>query len=63
MYRIEKNWKIRVLVQDNGSTHTSKLAQQHWTRQKEQELYLFFLPSYCSETNRIELEWLHTKRD
>ncbi|MFN9545946.1 MAG: transposase [Cyanobacteriota bacterium] len=54
---------MRVLVQDNGSTHTSKLAQQHWTRQKEQELYLFFLPSYCSETNRIELEWLHTKRD
>lgn len=55
--------KIRVIVQDNGSTHTSKLAQQHWTRWEEQGLYLFFLPPYCSEMNRIEIEWLHAKRD
>lgn len=59
----KKSGKIRVVVQDNGSTHTSKLAQQHWARWEEQGLYLFFLPPYCSEMNRIEIEWLHTKRD
>lgn len=58
-----KTGKIRVIVQDNGSIHTSKLAKQRWLQWEEQGLYLFFLPPYCSEMNRIELEWLHTKRD
>lgn len=58
-----KNGRIRVIVQDNGSIHTSKIARQHWARWEEQGLHLFFLPPYCSEMNRIELEWLHIKRD
>lgn len=26
-------------------------------------LYIFFLPKYCSEMNKIELEWQHLKKD
>jgi putative transposase len=26
-------------------------------------LYIFFLPKYCSEMNKIELEWQHPKRN
>jgi putative transposase len=26
-------------------------------------LYIFFLPKYCSEMNRIENEWQHLKSD
>lgn len=26
-------------------------------------LYIFFLPKYCSEMNRIERSWQHLKKD
>jgi hypothetical protein len=31
-------------------------VQQHWSQWEAQGLYLFFLPAYCAEMNRIELE-------
>jgi transposase len=55
--------RIRVIVQDNGSIHTSKVVQQKWAEWKAQGLYFFFLPPYCSEMNPIEQEWRHLKRD
>jgi len=41
-----------VVVQDNGSVHTSQVTQQQWQRWQEQGLFLFFLPQYCSQMNR-----------
>ena len=55
--------RIRVIVQDNGSIHTSKVTCQQWSTWEAQGLYLFFLPAYCSEMNPIEVEWGHLKRD
>lgn len=60
---LEKTGKIRVIVQDNGSIHTSKLVQQHQVEWEAQGLYFFFLAPYCSEMNLIESEWQHLKRD
>jgi len=56
-----KTGRIRVIVQDNGSAHTSKLVRQQWTDWEMQGLYLFFLPPYCSEMNLIETEWHQLK--
>lgn len=53
--------RLTVIVQDNGSSHTSQLTQQQWQRWQEQGLFLFFLPQYCSEMNRIEDEWHQLK--
>lgn len=53
--------RLTVIVQDNGSLHTSQLTQQHWQRWQEQGLFLFFLPKYCSQMNRIEEEWHQLK--
>jgi putative transposase len=55
--------RIRVIVQDNGSIHTSKVTRQQWSTWEAQGLYLFFLPAYCSAMNPIEVEWGHLKRD
>lgn len=53
--------RLTVVVQDNGSLHTSHLTQQQWQRWQEQGLFLFFLPQYCSQLNRIEDEWHQLK--
>lgn len=53
--------RLTVVVQDNGSLHTSQLTQRQWQRWQEQGLCLFFLPKYCSEMNRIEEEWHQLK--
>lgn len=53
--------RLTVVVQDNGSLHTSQLTQQQWHRWQEQGLFLFFLPEYCSEMNQIEEEWHQLK--
>lgn len=54
--------QITVLVQDNASVHRSQSAQQLVERWQEQGLFLFFLPPYSPQMNRIEDEWLHLKR-
>lgn len=53
--------QITVVVQDNGSIHTSLAAQTQWHSWQQQGLYLFMLPKYCSEMNEIETEWHQLK--
>lgn len=53
--------RITVVVQDNGSLHTSLLVRQQWSRWQEQGLFIFFLPPYCSEMNPIETQWHQLK--
>lgn len=53
--------RLTVVVQDNGSLHTSQLARQQWSRWQEQGLFIFFLPPYCSELNPIETQWHQLK--
>ncbi|WP_216351440.1 transposase, partial [Leptolyngbya sp. 'hensonii'] len=53
--------RLTVVVQDNGSAHTSRLAQQQWLKWQAQGLFLFWLPPYCSEMNRIEEQWHQLK--
>ncbi len=36
--------RIRVIVQDNGSTHRCSQVQQLWSSWENQGLYIFFLP-------------------
>jgi putative transposase len=55
--------RARVIVQDNGSIHRCKEVQQLWKKWESQGLYMFFLPTYCSEMNPIKLEWQHIKKD
>jgi len=54
---------ISVIVQDNGSIHTSSSVRQQWPEWEKKGLYIFFLPKYCSDMNQIELEWQHLKAD
>ncbi|MCM0593492.2 MAG: transposase [Gloeotrichia echinulata DEX184] len=35
--------------------------QQLWSKWESLGFYIFFLPKYCSEMNRIELEWQQLK--
>ncbi len=53
--------RMTVVVQDNGSLHRSHKTRQQWQRWREQGLFLFFLPPYCSEMNRIEDQWHQLK--
>ena len=57
----EQTGRIRVIVQDNGPVHTSKLVQAKWAEWEAYGLYFFFLPKYCSELNPIETEWHQLK--
>ena len=53
--------KIRVIVQDNGPIHKSRVVQEKWSEWEAMGLYIFFLPAYCSEMNPIEIEWHQLK--
>ena len=53
--------RITVIVQDNGSLHKSRLTRSKWKQWEEKGLYLFFLPPYCSQMNRIEDQWHQLK--
>lgn len=48
---LQETGRITVIVQDNGSPHTSHLAREHWLQWQAQGLYLFFLPPSSSEMN------------
>lgn len=56
-----KTGRIRVIVQDNGPIHKSLDVQSKWPEWEKKGLYIFLLPKYCSEMNKIELEWQHLK--
>ena len=55
--------QITVIVLDNASVHKSHLTTAATKRWQTQGLFLFFLPPYSPQMNRIEDEWLHLKRD
>ncbi|MGA7934537.1 MAG: IS630 family transposase [Kovacikia sp.] len=59
--QFEQTGKMRVIVQDNSPTHTSKQVQAKWAEWETCGLYCFFLPKYCSELNPIEIEWHQLK--
>lgn len=61
--RLKEIGKITVVVQDQGSSHVSKISQEQYKRWEEKGLYIFLLPSYSPELNRIENEWQRLKED
>lgn len=60
---LEKTSQITVIIQDGASFHKSHCVKQHWQRWQSLGLFVFFLPPYSPQMNRIEDEWLHLKRD
>lgn len=60
---LEQTGQVTVIIQDGASFHKRLVVQQHWQRWQEQGLFVFFLPPYSPQMNRIEEEWLHLKRD
>lgn len=53
--------KRTVIVLDNAPIHRSKVFKtkiQHW---QKQDLYIFFLPPYSPELNKIEILWRFIK--
>ena len=63
LFPFEQGSRLNAIVQDNGPIHRCKEVQQLWSKWESQNLYIFFLPKYCSEMNPIELEWQHLKKD
>lgn len=55
--------RMRVIVLDNGSIHVSKMVKEKYKEWESSGLFLFFLPAYCSQMNKVELEWQHLKED
>lgn len=58
---LEQTGRLTVVVQDNGSIHKRESVRQQWQRWQEQGLFLFFLPPYSAQMNRIEDQWHQLK--
>jgi len=54
--------QITVMIQDGASFHRSHAVQAFWQQWQQMGLFIFFLPPYSPQMNRIEDEWLHLKR-
>ena len=61
--RLKNTGQITVIVQDQGPIHKNKLTRSQYKRWEEQGLYMFLLPRYSPELNRIENEWQRIKED
>lgn len=61
--RLKETGKITVIGQDQGSIHVSKISKEQYKKWEEKGLYIFLLPSYSPELNRIENEWERIKED
>jgi putative transposase len=63
--RAKSHWQatgqITVIIQDGASFHRSTV-QVFWQQWQEMGLFIFFLPPYSPQMNRIEDEWLHLRR-
>ena len=57
---LPKNSKTIVIL-DNAPTHTSNLFQNKIKEWEEQGLFLYFLPTYSPQLNRIEILWRFMK--
>lgn len=53
--------KKTVIVLDNAPTHRSKLFKSKIGQWQKQDLYIFFLPPYSPELNKIEMLWRFIK--
>ncbi|WP_459599729.1 IS630 family transposase [Dysgonomonas reticulitermitis] len=49
--------KRTVIVLDNAPIHRSKLFKSEIREWQKQDLYIFFLPPYSPELNKIEILW------
>ncbi len=58
---LEQTGRLTVIVLAFGSLHKRDLVQQQWRRSSAQGLFMFFLPPYCSDMNRIEDQWHQLK--
>lgn len=50
-----------IVVLDNAPTHRSKEFMSKIPQWEEQDLYVYFLPSYSPELNKIEILWRKMK--
>lgn len=57
----EKLTQKTVVVLDNAPTHRSKAFMEKVKQWQEQDLYIFFLPAYSPELNKIEMLWKKIK--
>jgi len=57
----EKLQQKTVVVLDNAPTHRSKAFMKKVKQWQEQDLYIFFLPAYSPELNKIEMLWKKIK--
>jgi hypothetical protein len=57
----EKLQQKTVVVVDNAPTHRSKAFMEKVKQWQEQDLYIFFLPAYSPELNKIEMLWKKIK--
>jgi hypothetical protein len=55
--------KKTIVVLDNAPAHHGKAFKQKMQQWQEQDLYLFYLPPYCPELNKIEMLWKKIKYD
>ena len=53
--------KQTILVIDNASVHHSKAFETKIIEWREQDLYVYFLPKYSPELNKIETLWRFIK--
>lgn len=57
----EKIQQKTVVVLDNAPTHRSKAFMEKLNYWQEQDLFIFFLPPYSPELNKIEMLWKKIK--
>jgi hypothetical protein len=57
----EKLSQKTVVVLDNAPTHRSKVFREKVKQWQKQDLYIFFLPPYSPELNKIEMLWKKIK--
>ena len=50
-----------IIVLDNASIHKSKAFKQKIKQWQEDDLYIYFLPPYSPELNKIEILWRFIK--
>jgi len=53
--------KQSILVIDNAPVHRSKAFEAKIREWQEQDLYVYFLPKYSPELNKIEILWRFIK--
>jgi transposase len=58
---VEQTFKKTIVILDNSPIHKSKKFIAKIEKWKEKDVLVYFLPSYSSELNLIEIQWLRIK--